>query len=162
MVESEPTHYLELRDAYELHREALLRFAVVLVGDRDEAEDLVQDSFVRSAGRLAAVASDDWGRYLRKVIVNAWRTRYRRRALERAWQRLWPSQESPVTDLDERDRVWRHVLRLPTRQRSCVVLRYYEDLTEEETAHLLGCSIGTVKSQTHRALSKLGAEMERE
>jgi len=52
--------------------------------------------------------------------------------------------------------MWKAVLQLPTRQRACVVLRYYEDLTERETAAVMGCSVGTVKSQSAKALARLG------
>jgi RNA polymerase sigma factor (sigma-70 family) len=62
--------------------------------------------------------------------------------------------DSPTDDL------WPHVLALPPRQRAAVALRYYEDLTEAQTAEILGCSIGTVKSQTHRALATLRHKLE--
>ena len=74
-----------------------------------------------------------------------------------------PAQRTEAPDeLAERDAVWQVVRRLPPRQRAAVVLRYYEDLSEAETAEVLGCSIGTVKSQTSRAVATLRAVMTEE
>jgi RNA polymerase sigma factor (sigma-70 family) len=69
---------------------------------------------------------------------------------------------SPDLPIEERDAVWQAILRLPARQRACLVLRYYEELTEQETADILRCSVGTVKSQTSRALSRLRRELHNE
>jgi RNA polymerase sigma factor (sigma-70 family) len=84
------------------------------------------------------------------------------------WRRAWrrnerpaetiPEQAGPSRDhaaVDERDAMWQLLASLPPRQRATLVLRYYEDLSEAETAQVLGCSIGTVKSQANRALSQL-------
>ncbi len=136
----------------------LVRTAYLLTGDRQVAEDLVQNalaSVLVSWRRLWDVA--DLDAYLYTALVHArsrwWRHRSRREV---------PSERVPElpTD-DETSRLDRHedlvaVLNtLPPRQRQALVLRYYEDLTEVQTARVLGCSVGTVKSQTARALDKM-------
>ena len=63
-------------------------------------------------------------------------------------------------EFEERDALWQAVLRLPRQQRACLVLRYYEDLTEPATAQALGCSVGSVKSHTNRALARLRKELD--
>ena len=139
---------------------ALLRLGVLLAGREDVAEDLVQEAFTRAADRLATLATDEWRPYLRAVVLNLWRNRLRRMALERRVRHdHLPHEESAF---EERDRLWAAVRRLPARRRACLVLRDYEDLSERETAALLGCSVGTVKSQTSRALNQLKRELEHE
>ena len=146
--------------AYQVHRLALLRLGVLLAGREDLAEDLVQEAFERAAERLTTLGSDEQRPYLRATVLNLWRNRLRRLALERKVRHEpLPPQELAF---EERDHLWAAVRRLPTRRRACLVLRYYEDLTERETADLLGCSIGTVKSQTSKALSQLKRELEDE
>lgn len=88
-------------------------------------------------------------------MVNRWKNRRRRDAPERAFR---PDPPIPPTKVDDDLAMWDAILRLPTRQRACLVLRYYEDLSIEDTASLLGCSAGTVKSQTSRALARLSEE----
>jgi RNA polymerase sigma-70 factor (sigma-E family) len=149
-----------LASAWEAHRTSLLRLAVLLTGRQDQAEDLVQDAFVRAARRLPSVGADDARAYLRATVLNLWRKRLRRLVLERK-ARLEPLPQSEPT-FEERDALWAAIRRLPGRRRACLVLRYYEDLTERETAELLGCSIGTVKSQTHKALMRLRQELSHE
>jgi RNA polymerase sigma-70 factor (sigma-E family) len=146
-----------LRAAFEEHYPGLVRFGTLLTGNRQIGEDLAQDAFVRSAERLATVHSAAAKVYLRRTAVNLWKNRLRRAALER---RVHPdTQEDPGLSHEDRDALWHAVRRLPTRQRACLVLRYYEDLPEREVAHVLGCSVGTVKSQTNRALTRLRKEM---
>ena len=102
---------------------------------------------------------DDPEAYVRKIIVTThvswWRRRGRRS--EEPTNRLpeRPCGTSEMDLVDDRDAVWRALGRLPARQRAVVVLRFFEDLTEAQVAGVLGCSVGTVKSQTSRALAKL-------
>jgi RNA polymerase sigma-70 factor (sigma-E family) len=141
---------------------ALLRFCVLLTGRREMAEDLAQESFIRVAHRLAELPVGGVGPYLRRTAVNLWRKRLRRLGAEsRALVRrgLAHSTQDPTEHQIEHDRIWSAVRRLPSRQRACVALRYYEDLPEREVAEILGCSVGTVKSQTSRALDKLRKEL---
>jgi RNA polymerase sigma-70 factor (sigma-E family) len=140
----------------------LLRLAYLLTGDRDAADDLLQGVLERTYRR--------WPRLLREGAPEA----YVRRALVNGatdrWRRRSRTAESPLDDLDwsvddqgdgvvVHDAVIRAVRGLPLGQRAVLVLRYFEDMTEAQTASVLGCSIGTVKSQHARALSRLRALM---
>lgn len=150
-----------LRVAFEQHYEALLRFGVLLTGDRDAAEDLVQDAFVRLFPKLRSISHERVGAYLRSTVVNLWKNRLRRRALERRALARGPAATGDVyPSPSPRDVLWQAVTRLPRRQRACLVLRFYEDLPEATVAEILGCSLGTVKSQTSRALAHLRRVLE--
>ncbi|WP_260726729.1 SigE family RNA polymerase sigma factor [Dactylosporangium roseum] len=137
---------------------ALLRTAYLLAGDWATAEDLLQIALTKTylawkrLGHIDAVEP-----YARRVLVNTSTSWWRRR-----WHGERPTEvlpESPAADrLEEtleRDALWRHVRALPNRQRAVLVLRFYEDQSEAETARLLGVSVGTVKSQASRALATL-------
>lgn len=112
---------------------------------------------MRVAGRLDGLGDEEIGPYLRATALNLWKNRLRRLALER--RRPTQPARSDELAFEEKDEVWAAVRRLPARQRACLVLRYFEDLTERETADLLGCSVGTVKSQTSRAIERLRREL---
>jgi RNA polymerase sigma-70 factor (sigma-E family) len=155
-----PSRADPLRAAFEEHYTRLLRLCLALAGSREVAEDIVQDAFVRVASRIDRLDPSEVGPYLRRVVVNLWRNRLRRVRLERRHADV--RTDDPVTtELEERDEMWRALLRLPRRQRACVVLRYYEDLSERDVAAILRCSVGTVKSQTSRGLARLGRELSR-
>ena len=137
---------------------ALLRTAYLLAGDWATAEDLLQISLTKTflawkrLGRIEAVEP-----YTRRVLVNTATSWWRRR-----WHGERPTDVLPesatadgLEERLERDALWRHVRELPTRQRAVLVLRFYEDLSEADTARLLGVSVGTVKSQCSRALATL-------
>jgi RNA polymerase sigma-70 factor (sigma-E family) len=141
--------------AFDRHYDRLFRLALVLTRDRHEAEDIVQDVFVRSSGKLASLPEDEVGPYLRAGVVNGWRTRMRRLRTRARRLPLLPTADNGGVDLDAAQDLWTLVLTLPPRQRATVVLRYYEDLSEQATAEVLGCSVGTVKSQLSRAIEHL-------
>lgn len=139
---------------------ALLRSAGLLTGDPALAEDLVQTALVKSWPHWPRLAArGDAETYVRRVIVTthiSWR--------RRRWRGEVPAAELPDApgaqagpDPDVRQAVRRALLTLPPRQRAAVVLRYFDDLSEQQTAAALGCSVGTVKSQTARGLDKLRA-----
>ncbi|HTW21710.1 MAG TPA: SigE family RNA polymerase sigma factor [Mycobacteriales bacterium] len=134
----------------------LMRMAVALTGDRTAAEDLLQDVLERMY--VAWPRIDEPLAYARRSLVNAstnrWRGRGRRReiALSEAAHLTVPDRSD---DHDRRDLVARAVAALPARQRAVVVLRFLCDLSEVDTASVLGCTAGTVKSQTARALARL-------
>ena len=131
---------------------ALLRTAYLLTRDHALAEDLLQTALTK--------AWFSWGRidtspeaYVRRILVTTYASWWRRK-----WNGEQATDELPeagradsVGDTD----LWTALGRLPKRQRAVVVLRYFEDLTEAETARVLGCSVGTVKSQTAKAFAKL-------
>jgi RNA polymerase sigma-70 factor (sigma-E family) len=147
-----------LRAAFEEHYTPLLRLCLALTGKRETAEDIVQDAFVRVAPKLSRLHGPEVGPYLRRVVLNVWRSRLRRLRLERR-QGDVRLREPVSSGLEDRDEIWQALRRLPDRQRACVVLRYYEDLPERRVAEILRCSVGTVKSQTSRALARLREEL---
>ncbi len=148
--------------AYENHYVHLVRLCGLLVGSREGAEDIVQEVFVRGASRIADLPPEEVGPYLRTAVANEWKNRRRRMALDRrARARLAPTGSDGGRTEPDHNEMWQVVLRLPPKQRACLVLRFYEDLSEKETARVLGVSVGTVKSQTSRALSKMRKELER-
>jgi RNA polymerase sigma-70 factor (sigma-E family) len=140
----------------------LVRLGVLLTGDTYLAEELVQETYVRGLAKVVRLPEDEQYPYMRAIASNIWKNRIRRLALERRWSAAREEQaEAPVV-LEDRDALWRAIKALPVRQRACVVLRYYEDLNERETAQVLGCSVGTVKSQTSRAIARLRKEFDDE
>ena len=148
-----------LEELYVRHVPAALRLAYFLTGDRDVARDLVQDAFVRVAGRFRHLRQpDEFDAYLRRTIVNLHTSSLRRLKVERSSLAREAALTMPTANEDDhgaRDEMWHAILGLPPRQRAAIVLRYYEDLSEADTAELLNCSVGTVKSQTSRALATL-------
>jgi RNA polymerase sigma-70 factor (sigma-E family) len=137
----------------------LLGFAFLLVGNRHDAEDLVQQALLRTAGRWPA-ARQSPGRYSRTVLLNLvrdrWRARQRRHAetLSPDLTAL-PSASDAAAAVLDRQLLLRACRRLPLQQRAVLVLRFWEDRSVEETAAVLGCTAGTVKSHTYRALARL-------
>jgi RNA polymerase sigma-70 factor (sigma-E family) len=134
----------------------LLRTAYLLTHDWPLAEDLLQTSLVKAWGAWRRIDADPEP-YVRRILVNTYSTWWRRRWL--AEQPVATVPESALDDqqsaLDARDEMWRALGRLPRRQRAVLVLRYFEDLTEAQTADVLGVSVGTVKSQASKALARL-------
>jgi RNA polymerase sigma-70 factor (sigma-E family) len=137
---------------------ALLRTAYLLTGQRGDAEDLLQTALAKTYlawDRIRDRESLDG--YVRRVMVNTRTSWWRRRKVEEYPTDVLPDhgQRDASDDLALHDALWRALAELPKRQRAMVVLRYYEDLSEAETADALGVSVGTVKSTTSRALMKL-------
>jgi RNA polymerase sigma-70 factor (sigma-E family) len=138
---------------------ALVRYATALCGDPTEAEELVQSALVRVALRWPFVRDkDNPDGYVRRAIVNGYLTTWRR-LRSRETSMAEPPDVVVATDaaagVDDVVTVRRALAALPPRQRAVLVLRYLEDRSEQETADLLGCSVGTVKSQASKALAKL-------
>jgi RNA polymerase sigma-70 factor (sigma-E family) len=137
----------------------LLRFAYFLTGDAGAAEDLVHDAFVKLYRADRHIEASGFRAYARRTIVNLHRSRFRRSGAEhRALDASAPRDIQPGPE--PRDHVWRAILALPKGQRACVALRYYEDLSEQEIAHTLGVSTGTVKKQMNRAMTSLRAALD--
>jgi RNA polymerase sigma-70 factor (sigma-E family) len=136
----------------------LLRFAYALAADRHLAEDLVQDALERTGLAWRRVRrQDDVEGYARRVITNQFLNRLRKLRRERLVDDLPDLAVAAHESAD--DSTWRALAQLPPAQRAAVVARYYLDLTEAQAADLLGCSVGTVKSNTFRALAKLRARL---
>ena len=136
----------------------LLRFGHVLTGNPAAAEDLVQTALGRSLRAWRLHRIDDPHAFVRKVMVNSYASWYRRqgcREIVTADLPGWERTDDMSVRLEDRDAVWRALLFLPPRQRAVVVLRYYEDLSELEIAAVMGTTVGTVKSQSSRALRRL-------
>jgi RNA polymerase sigma-70 factor (sigma-E family) len=153
-----------LEQLYRTHAPEALRLAYLLTGDRELAQDLAQDAFVKVLGRFHDLRNRDafWW-YLRRTIVNLSRSHFRHRRVERAWlERQRPEGSEPADDLGERDRMRRALRTLRPEQRAAIVLRYYEDLSEADTAQMLGIPVGTVKSTVSRGIDRLRAELDRE
>jgi RNA polymerase sigma-70 factor (sigma-E family) len=143
----------------------LVRFGYLLTGDRMAGEDLAQIALAKLYLRWDTIrqahSTDAW---VRRVMVNEHTSWWRR-----AWRRRETLDVDPTRQSDRRGAIdpppvdrelWAQVMALPPRQRAAVALRYYEDLTEAQTAEILGCSVGTVKSQVHRALATLRTKLE--
>jgi RNA polymerase sigma-70 factor (sigma-E family) len=137
---------------------ALLRTAYMLTGSRADAEDLLQTALAKTYlawGRIREREAVDG--YVRRVMVNTQTSWWRRRRVDEYATETLPERpgRDVTEDLDLHDALWTALSALPKRQRAMVVLRYYEDLSEAETAAVMGVSVGTVKSTTSRALLKL-------
>jgi RNA polymerase sigma-70 factor (sigma-E family) len=132
---------------------ALLRTAYLLTHDHALAEDLLQTSLAKAWFAWRRIDGNPEP-YVRRILVNTYASWWRRR-----WNGEQPTDELPERAAEETGAeptdLWQAMERLPRRQRAVVVLRYFEDLTEVQTAELLGCSVGTVKSQCSKALAKL-------
>ncbi len=149
--------YVEFADFVEARSKALLRTAYLLTGDHHQAEDLLQSAltslYLHWNGLRERHAAEA---YVRRSLVTAYTSWWRRRS----------SRELPLAEIPDveagtparpggKDELWRHLSALPRQQRAVVVLRFYEDLSVEETAAMLGISAGSVKSHTSRAIASL-------
>ncbi|GGO86573.1 RNA polymerase sigma factor [Wenjunlia tyrosinilytica] len=138
----------------------LLRTARSLTPNPADAEDLLQTALTKTFQAWDRI--DDKRAiegYVRRVLVNTRTSQWRRRRIDEYATDELPEVPHPGPDEAEqqalRDAMWRAVRRLPPRQQAMVVLRYYEDLTEAQTAEVMGTTVGTVKSAVSRALAKL-------
>jgi RNA polymerase sigma-70 factor (sigma-E family) len=159
---SKPRPSRKLEAVYLEHAPRLGRLAYLLTGDAAVAEDLVQEAFVRAFARLVHLRRQDaLAAYLRRTVVNLAHKHFRRERTEQAYLAATatavdvPSQPDVVV----REELWRALRELPYKQRCALVLRFYEDISEKETARLLGCPVGTVKSLVHRALSSMREQL---
>lgn len=148
-------------ELFDQHFAGLRRLAFALLGNASAADEVAQEAFVRLYASWRRVDElDHPPSYLRRIVVNLCRSRSRRAALHRRSEPLLRRDDvSRDPDVALRLDVWNALEKLPQRQRACVVLRYLEDLPEAEVAQLLGCSVGTVKSQLHKAKAKLEATL---
>jgi RNA polymerase sigma factor (sigma-70 family) len=147
-----------LEELYERHVGRAVALARVLTGDPHLAEDVAHEAFLRVAGRFGRLREPaSFEAYLCRAVVNLCRGRFRRLRVERAYLRSRRASDVAKTEYvpEERDRVWSAILRLPYRQRAAIVLRYYEDLSEERTGEILRCSARAVNALVSRAMVSL-------
>jgi RNA polymerase sigma-70 factor (sigma-E family) len=137
----------------------LLRTAILLTGSREAGEDLLQAALERLLGHWRTIEGSPEG-YLRRTLYHLATDGWRR---QRAWRKQLTllqstadlAAEDRTAQVDLRDALVRLLVQLPPRQRAVIVARYWEQLSEAETAQILGCSVGTVKSATSRGLDRL-------
>jgi RNA polymerase sigma-70 factor (sigma-E family) len=142
----------------------LLRYSVMLTGERDLAADLVQDVLVKAYRQWPRISGADRpDRYVLRMLTNQFLS----------WRRSWavrhlistaelPEHAHPAdfgTAHAVREEMWQRLVQLPRRQRAVLVLRYYEQLTDAEIGEVLGCTPGTVRGYAHRGLASLRTEM---
>jgi RNA polymerase sigma-70 factor (sigma-E family) len=150
-------------ELYEAHALGMIRLAHIMLGDRQSAEDAVQEAFYGLYRRWSGLSDPDRAvHYVRSAVLNHCRSVLRRRTSSQAPRDLLDQQhdvisaESAVLTGEERREVMAALRRLPARQREALVLRFYLDLSAEEAAATMGISPSTVRSATHRALATLG------
>lgn len=163
MSDTMPDRQAQIADLFLEHYDGLCRLAALLLGDRGGAEEVVQEAFLRTFSSWWRIRHLERAHgYLRTAVINQCRSRLRRRSTEDRSNRTVyatdpdrPTVGRSGTDgtraLDDSLVVMDAIRRLPPRQRETVILRYYEDLPEAGIAKVLGCSVGTVKSQLAKA-----------
>jgi RNA polymerase sigma-70 factor (sigma-E family) len=156
-----------LAELYERHAPAAVRLAYLITGDRERSRDVAQDAFVRVAARFRHLRFPDaFDAYLRRTVVNLCTSQFRRDRLERAFLERERSQTvdagADPPDLGARDELVRALRQLPARQRAAVVLRYYEDLSEEAVADAMRCSVPAARSLLSRGMQTLRTIVGRE
>ena len=161
----------EFREFVAARWSALLRTAYLLTGDHGRAEDLVQNALVRVHRHWAKVLAEDDGSeergpeaYVRKTMVNLNTDWWRRLGSRERPGGILPGGDRPSSadayaEMELREDLWAELRALPAKMRATLVLRYFEDLGEVETAAILGCSVGAVKSQCSRGLARLQKAM---
>jgi RNA polymerase sigma-70 factor (sigma-E family) len=151
---------------------ALLRYAVILTGDRDLAQDIVQEVLARGQVRWSKIAkADSPDAYVRQMVLNeylSWRRKWAVRNIQAAGERLVELGDRRLESGDhaqalvDTDDLWNRLAALPRKQRAVLVLRYYEQLRDDEIANLLSCAQVTVRSNASKALKALRLQWERQ
>ena len=146
----------EFKEFFEAEFRPLRRLGYLLTGDWAEAEDLAQEAMVRTYRAWGSIRDRDRpGAYARSVLVNRRRSLLRRSMVAQKHAETLRSDEFAPSLGDDGLILWEAIRALPARQRSAVVLRFYEDLSEQEIANILDAPVGTVKSLVHRGVGKL-------
>jgi RNA polymerase sigma-70 factor (sigma-E family) len=151
---------------------SLLRYAIVLTGDQDLAQDVVQEVLARAQVRWSKIAkTDSPDSYVRKMVLNeylSWRRTWAVRNIRAVGERLIDLGDRRSVSRDhaesvvDTDDVWNRLATLPRKQRAVLVLRYYEQLRDDEIAYLLDCAPVTVRSNASKALKTLRLQLERQ
>ena len=145
-------------DFYRDHWQRAVQLAFVILGNAEAAEDVTQDALAKVESRFATLRAP-WP-YTRVVILNLCRSEFRRRRREESRLRLVGASQPEAAEMAPSE-LLDAIDRLPFRQKAVIVLRFYEDLTEDAIAETLGCRPGTVKSLAARALERLAKEVQR-
>jgi RNA polymerase sigma-70 factor (sigma-E family) len=150
----------------------LLRYALMLTGDRELAQDVVQEVLARAQIRWRKISdADSPDAYVRQMVLNeylSWRRRWAVRSVHAVGERVLELSDARQTFRDHADAVadaddlWHRLATLPRKQRAVLVLRYYEQLDDDEIASLLGCACVTVRSNASKALKTLRLQEERQ
>jgi RNA polymerase sigma-70 factor (sigma-E family) len=146
-------------ELYARHLTRAVRLAYLMTGERDASEDIVQDAFIRVFGRWRHLRrKESFEAYLHRAVINGARSHRRRRGVEMRFLAREagfraPESSDPQALLDGKLR--EVLMALPPRQRAVVILRYYEDLSEDQVASVLGCSRGNVKSLASKGMARL-------
>lgn len=148
-----------LEELYERHAADAVRLAYLVTSDRELARDIAQDAFVRVAGRFRHLRYPDaFDAYLRRTVVNLCLSHFRHQRVEREYlqrEGAAPEVVAEPTELGTRDELRRALGRLPLRQRTAIVLRYYQDLPESEVATAMRCSVTAARSLVSRGMETL-------
>ncbi|MBV9043131.1 MAG: SigE family RNA polymerase sigma factor [Acidimicrobiia bacterium] len=152
-------------ELYDAHRQRAFRLALLLCGgERPLAEDALSEAFIRVYPRWRGGHVDDFGPYLRRAVVNEVKRMFTRRGLQRRSEPPLEAEAVTVTSPEDhvvrRQLVWDALQRLPVKQRTAFVLRYYEGLPVEEVASAMGTSVGTAKSHLSRGRDLLRTLLE--
>ncbi len=164
-VAARPARAADVEALFDARYPALCRLALFITDDRHLAEEIVMDAFLRVLTSWTRIRDvDRIDAYMHRAVVNLSRNALRRRRFEHranslAHARASAESHAPAEEYAEVEAVARAVRALPRRQRAAVVLRYYGDLTEVQVAAVLGCSVGTVKSQLAKARAALGRHL---
>lgn len=154
-----------LEDLYIRHAPESIRLAFLMTSDGPLAEDLVQEAFIKVAGRFRHLRdANAFDAYLRRTVVNLCTSHHRHRRVERdyvAREASRPPASVAPPDIGDRDELRAALATLPLRQRAAVVLRYYLDLPEQQVAQTLGCSVTAARSLVFRAMETLRAQISR-
>lgn len=149
---------LSVEQLYASNAQRAGRLAYFLVGDRELAQDLVQEAFLKVFGRWGNMREPHaFAAYLNRTIVNLAHKTHRRRGVERRYLAKQPRLEavSLQPDYETANELWGQLQLLPQRQRTAIVLRYYEDFTDGQAAEVMGCSETAIASLVQRALGTL-------
>ena len=147
-----------MEELYRANAQRAGRLAYFLVGDKELAQDLVQEAFLKVFARWGNLRDPhSFAAYLNRTIVNLANKAHRRRGVERRYLEKQPKVEAvaPQRDYETADELWRKLQSLPQRQRTAIVLRYYADLTEHQAAEAMGVSETAIASLVQRALGTL-------
>jgi RNA polymerase sigma-70 factor (sigma-E family) len=158
-MQAEPSQVAELETYLAERGENLLRMAILLAGGKEAGEDLLQAALERLFRKWRVIRGNPEA-YLRQTLTHLAADGWRRHGRWRVRLHLLQADSTGwladgTVHVDDRDQLVRLLIQLPARQRAAIVLRYWEDLSEAETAEVMGCSVGTVKAATSRGMQRL-------